>query len=121
MNANAIWMPLRFTMVSMEKCTANTAMRSTLDISKSPAIKVGWTSKLLWARKANATLVRDVPERYFVFFYGGNILSHLDLFLKVFEAERIVTRVGNYHKNCFSCIECNKKLDSTTCCEGNWK
>jgi len=37
---------------------------------------------------------------------------------KVFEAERIVTRVGNYHKNCFSCIECNKKLDSTTCCEG---
>ena len=37
---------------------------------------------------------------------------------KVFEAERMVTRVGNYHKNCFSCIECNKKLDSTTCCEG---
>ena len=82
MNANAIWMPLRFTMVSMEKCTANTAMRSTLDISKSPATKVGWTSKLLWARKANATLVRDVPERYFVFFYGGNILSHLDLFYR---------------------------------------
>ena len=37
---------------------------------------------------------------------------------KVFEAERMVTRVGNFHKNCFSCIECNKKLDSTTCCEG---
>lgn len=37
---------------------------------------------------------------------------------KVFEAERMVTRVGNYHRNCFSCIECNKKLDSTTCCEG---
>ena len=30
----------------------------------------------------------------------------------------MVTRVGNYHKNCFSCIDCNKKLDSTTCCEG---
>lgn len=30
----------------------------------------------------------------------------------------MVTRVGNFHRNCFSCIECNKKLDSTTCCEG---
>ena len=38
---------------------------------------------------------------------------------KVFEAERMVTRVGSYHKPCFSCIECSKKLDSTTCCEGN--
>ena len=37
---------------------------------------------------------------------------------KVFEAERCVTRVGSYHKGCFSCIECSKKLDSTTCCEG---
>jgi len=37
---------------------------------------------------------------------------------KVFEAERMVTRVGSYHKSCFSCIECSKKLDSTTCCEG---
>ena len=37
---------------------------------------------------------------------------------KVFEAERMVTRVGSYHKPCFSCIECNKKLDSVTCCEG---
>jgi cysteine/glycine-rich protein len=36
----------------------------------------------------------------------------------VFEAERMVTRVGNFHRNCFSCIECNKKLDSTTVCEG---
>jgi hypothetical protein len=37
---------------------------------------------------------------------------------KVFEAERMVTRVGSFHRNCYSCIECNKKLDSTTCCEG---
>ena len=37
---------------------------------------------------------------------------------QVFEAERMVTRVGNFHRNCFSCIECNKKLDSTTVCEG---
>jgi len=37
---------------------------------------------------------------------------------KVFEAERMVTRVGSYHKPCFSCIDCNKKLDSMTCCEG---
>ena len=37
---------------------------------------------------------------------------------KVFEAERMVTRVGSYHKPCFSCIECNRKLDSVTCCEG---
>ena len=37
---------------------------------------------------------------------------------KVFEAERMVTRVGSYHKSCFSCIVCSKKLDSTTCCEG---
>jgi len=36
----------------------------------------------------------------------------------VFEAERMVTRVGSFHRNCFSCIECNKKLDSTTVCEG---
>ena len=110
MNANAIWMPLRFTMVSMERFTANTAMRSTLDISKSPATKAGWTSKLLWARKANATLVRDVPERYFVFFYGGNILSHLDLFfyrflrlnelLHVLETTiKIVSAVLNVTKN----------------------
>ena len=39
-------------------------------------------------------------------------------FFQVFEAERMVTRVGNFHRNCFSCIECNKKLDSTTVCEG---
>jgi len=37
---------------------------------------------------------------------------------KVFEAEKMVTRIGNYHRNCFSCIECKKKLDSVTCCEG---
>ena len=37
---------------------------------------------------------------------------------KVFEAERCVTRVGSFHKPCFSCIECSKKLDSTNCCEG---
>ncbi|TRY73464.1 hypothetical protein TCAL_02229 [Tigriopus californicus] len=37
---------------------------------------------------------------------------------KVFEAERMVTRVGSFHRNCFSCIDCNRKLDSTTCCEG---
>ncbi len=37
---------------------------------------------------------------------------------KVFEAERMVTRVGSYHRNCFSCVECNKKLDSTDVCEG---
>ena len=38
---------------------------------------------------------------------------------KVFEAERMVTKFGSYHKNCFSCIECAKKLDSTDVCEGN--
>jgi len=37
---------------------------------------------------------------------------------KVFEAEKMVTRIGCYHKNCFSCIECARKLDSMTCCEG---
>ena len=40
---------------------------------------------------------------------------------KVFEAERCVTRVGSFHKSCFSCVECNKKLDSVTCCEGKLK
>ena len=37
---------------------------------------------------------------------------------KVFEAEKCGTKVGPYHKNCFSCIECTRKLDSVTCCEG---
>jgi len=37
---------------------------------------------------------------------------------KVFEAERMVTKIGSYHKSCFSCIECAKKLDSTDVCEG---
>ena len=37
---------------------------------------------------------------------------------KVFEAEKCPTKVGPFHKNCFSCIECSKKLDSVTCCEG---
>ena len=30
----------------------------------------------------------------------------------------MVTRIGSYHKNCYSCIDCSKKLDSMTCCEG---
>lgn len=51
-------------MDSMEKFTANIVMQSILDISKSPATKAGWMSKPLWERKANETLVRDVPERY---------------------------------------------------------
>ena len=110
MNVNAIWTLLRFTMVSMEKCTANTAMRSILDISKSPATKAGWTSKLLWARKANATLVRDVPERYFVFFYMARIFyaiwiffyrfSRLNELLHVLETTiKIVSVVLNVTKN----------------------
>jgi len=37
---------------------------------------------------------------------------------KVFEAEKCPTKVGPFHKNCFSCIDCNRKLDSMTCCEG---
>jgi len=37
---------------------------------------------------------------------------------KVFEAEKCVTKVGAFHSNCFSCIECTRKLDSMTCCEG---
>jgi len=37
---------------------------------------------------------------------------------KVFEAEKCVTKVGSFHSNCFSCIECTRKLDSVTCCEG---
>ena len=41
-------------------------------------------------------------------------------FPQVFEAERMVTRIGSYHRNCFSCIECKRKLDSVTCCEGKY-
>ena len=37
---------------------------------------------------------------------------------KVFEAEKCPTKVGPFHKNCYSCIECTRKLDSVTCCEG---
>ena len=37
---------------------------------------------------------------------------------KVFEAEKCVTKVGTFHSNYFSCIECTRKLDSVTCCKG---
>ena len=51
-------------MDSMEKFTANIVMPSILGISKSPVTKVGWMSKPLWERKASATLVPDVTERF---------------------------------------------------------
>ena len=51
-------------MDSMEKFTANIVMPSILGISKSPVTKVGWMSKPLWERKASATLVLDVTERF---------------------------------------------------------
>ena len=73
---------------------------------------LGKVSNLFWishpTRQLGALLKRD---NVFFFFYQ----------IQVFEAERMVTRVGNFHRNCFSCIECNKKLDSTTCCEGTFQ
>jgi len=47
-----------------------------------------------------------------------SILFLKPIFEKVFEAERMITRVGHFHKNCFSCVQCDKKLDSVSCCEG---
>ena len=32
---------------------------------------------------------------------------------KVYEPERVSSKTGIYHKNCFSCHQCKKKLDST--------
>ena len=47
-----------------------------------------------------------------------HIVYFFIVYQQVFEAERMVTRIGSYHRNCFSCVECNKKLDSTDVCEG---
>ena len=65
-----------------------------------------------------STCPRCFGKVFFYFYFLVKCYDNLSLLCQVFEAERMVTRVGNFHRNCFSCIECNKKLDSTTCCEG---
>ena len=37
---------------------------------------------------------------------------------KVFEAEKCQMKIGNYHKKCFSCISCSRKLDFSIACDG---
>ena len=37
---------------------------------------------------------------------------------KVFPAERMAMRSGNYHKSCFSCGKCKRLLDFTLACDG---
>ena len=42
---------------------------------------------------------------------------------RVYQAEQVVGAGGKWHKKCFACKECGKKLDSTTCNshEGKWR
>ena len=35
----------------------------------------------------------------------------------VYAAEQMLAAGGTYHKQCFKCTECNKWLDSSTCCD----
>merc|ERR1712012_953721 len=37
---------------------------------------------------------------------------------KVFPAERVAMRSGNYHKSCFSCGKCRRPLDLSLACDG---
>ena len=37
---------------------------------------------------------------------------------KVFEAERMAMKVGNYHRKCFSCCLCKRQLDLSLACDG---
>ena len=37
---------------------------------------------------------------------------------KVFDAEKMSMKVGNYHKKCFSCVSCSRKLDFSLACDG---
>ena len=39
-------------------------------------------------------------------------------FGKVFDAEKMSMKVGNYHKKCFACVSCLRKLDFSTACDG---
>ena len=115
-------MPPHFIMDLMVKFIANIAMQSNLDINKNQVTTLppSRMSKQFKERKETEVLVQDALERYVFdfFFFLVKCYDNLSLLCQVFEAERMVTRVGNFHRNCFSCIECNKKLDSTTCCEG---
>ena len=36
---------------------------------------------------------------------------------KVFHAERMLSKNHSYHKACFTCLECQRPLDSMTCCD----
>ena len=37
---------------------------------------------------------------------------------KVFDAEKMQMKVGNYHKKCFSCVQCSRNLDFSIACDG---
>ena len=41
----------------------------------------------------------------------------LDFFPKVFEAEKVLTSSGMFHRPCFKCAECGSGLDATKVCE----
>lgn len=38
--------------------------------------------------------------------------------LQVFEAEKMITKRGWYHKKCFACCKCKTQLDYFNCIEG---
>ena len=50
-------------------------------------------------------------------FFLVNQLNHL-LFVKVFEAEKMNSKRGLYHKKCFSCIKCKTQVGYFNAIEG---
>ena len=64
-----------------------------------------------------------LTDKFFLIYQGKNFplytsaLYHL-LFVQVFEAEKMNTKRGLYHKKCFSCIKCKTNVGYFNAIEG---